>query len=443
MNRPHQLARHGDSAVWQTKQGAGRRITGACMARVKFGNRLLLVCAFFITASTSVSASPDVAPPRSISFAYRMTHPAFPLPLSAIASVREPYGDLSGDLSGEAEAAAWEHDEPAKPEVVAKPRVPSQPELCREVAAVAHAHDLPVPFFGNLIWAESSFNSKTISRAGAQGIAQFMPKTAVLHGLDNPFEPIHAINVAAKFLVQLREQFGNLGLAAAAYNAGPTRLTHWLAGRSSLPRETQNYVLKITGRPVSFWVGLDAKANIEAGLMPAKAPCIEVAEAVLEQTKVVTVSKLMRELAASAAANDLAREEPTRTDARPARHETKWADAKSSRKSASARTAKHKLTAREARKLRLAEKKRAKIEASAAAKRGGKHAVRDAAAKGKRANEVVAAKPAHKPVEKPAPTRVATLRESGSAARPAPTPARHHRGFRRTRIAYTTPERLH
>jgi hypothetical protein len=47
--------------------------------------------------------------------------------------------------------------------------------------------------------------------------------------------------------------FGNLGLAAAAYNAGPRRVTRWLAGEVSLPLETREYVQSITGESAEFW----------------------------------------------------------------------------------------------------------------------------------------------------------------------------------------------
>ena len=107
---------------------------------------------------------------------------------------------------------------------------------------MARANDLPIPFFANLIWQESNFDVKSISRAGALGVAQFMPQTANEHGLINPFEPIHALHAAGKFLRRLQAQFGNLGLAAAAYNAGPGRVSNWMAKRGGLPGETRNYV---------------------------------------------------------------------------------------------------------------------------------------------------------------------------------------------------------
>ena len=181
---------------------------------------------------------------------------------------------------------------------------------------MAHTYRLPVPFFANLIWQESSFNPRDISHAGAQGIAQFMPKTAVDYGLINPFEPIHALNVAARFLRELRGQFGNLGLAAAAYNAGPRRVGDWMAKRGGLPGETRNYVRRITGQTADRWTAPGVTQDPEMSLMPAKAPCTEVTEAVAQQTQTVRVTRLIMELAAATA--PLATE-PKMADANPRR----------------------------------------------------------------------------------------------------------------------------
>ena len=82
-----------------------------------------------------------------------------------------------------------------------------------------------------------------------------MPATARERGLADPFDPLVALRESARFLRDLRAQFGNLGLAAAAYNAGPGRVQAWLAGRSVLPGETRHYVRVITGRPAEGWVG--------------------------------------------------------------------------------------------------------------------------------------------------------------------------------------------
>jgi hypothetical protein len=125
--------------------------------------------------------------------------------------------------------------------------------ICRLIETSAEARALPVGFLTRLIWRESSFRLDVVSHAGAQGIAQFMPGTARERGLADPFDPEAAIPASAALLADLRRQFGNLGLAAAAYNAGPERVRQWLAGRSGLPAETVAYVARITGRPAEDW----------------------------------------------------------------------------------------------------------------------------------------------------------------------------------------------
>ncbi len=121
----------------------------------------------------------------------------------------------------------------------------------------ATAHTLPVNYFLRLIRQESGFNPDSISPAGAQGIAQFMPATAGDRGLKDPFDPSEALPKSAELLSELKDRFGNLGLAAAAYNAGPDRIRKWLAGQSQLPQETINYVRIITGHDAADW----AKSN--------------------------------------------------------------------------------------------------------------------------------------------------------------------------------------
>jgi hypothetical protein len=109
-----------------------------------------------------------------------------------------------------------------------------------------------------VIWQESRFQADVVgprTRSGdrAQGIAQFMPRTAAERGLLDPFDPVQALPKSAEFLRELADQFGNLGLAAAAYNAGPGRLREFLSGRRPLPAETRHYVLAITGISVDEW----------------------------------------------------------------------------------------------------------------------------------------------------------------------------------------------
>jgi hypothetical protein len=83
-----------------------------------------------------------------------------------------------------------------------------------------------------------------------------MPQTAVERGLADPRNPFQAIYHAARLLAELQRQFGNLGLAAAAYGAGKVRIAKWLQGLSPLPLETRLYVLAVTGRPPDDWAAL-------------------------------------------------------------------------------------------------------------------------------------------------------------------------------------------
>ena len=126
-------------------------------------------------------------------------------------------------------------------------------EICYRIEAVAKAQGVPKAFLARLIWKESLFDPNAVSPVGAQGIAQFMPATAQLRGLKDPFEPHQSIAASASYLTDLRREFGNWGLAAAAYNAGPGRVGNWLKGQSGLPYETRDYVASITGYEASEW----------------------------------------------------------------------------------------------------------------------------------------------------------------------------------------------
>jgi len=144
--------------------------------------------------------------------------------------------------------------------------------MCLMIESAAIANGLPLEFFARVIWQESRFQSDAIgpvTRSGqrAQGIAQFMPGTASERRLLDPFDPVQALPKSAEFLHELREQFGNLGLAAAAYNAGPRRVQEWLAGSGPMPQETRNYVAAITGTTVDEWA-----AAGKNGKMPDRAP---------------------------------------------------------------------------------------------------------------------------------------------------------------------------
>jgi hypothetical protein len=160
-------------------------------------------------------------------------------------------------------------------------RVTNSSSICQMIESAAAANGLPFEFFAQVIWQESRLKSDAvgpITRSGqrAQGIAQFMPVTAAERLLHDPFDPVQALPKSAEFLRDLRAQFGNLGLAAAAYNAGPQRVRDWLAGKRTLPSETQTYVRNVTGHSVEEWARPEQK--FATVTIPKEMPCTEMAK---------------------------------------------------------------------------------------------------------------------------------------------------------------------
>ena len=159
--------------------------------------------------------------------------------------------------------------------------------ICRMVDGAAAANRLPSGFLTRVIWQESRFRSDARSRAGAEGVAQFMPQTAAERGLADPTDPEQAIGKAARFLAELTARYGNLGLAAAAYNAGQGRVAKWLQGQTELPAETRLYVTAVTGREAEAW---RRHAAATAAPTASLEPCVAVTEELARSEPVRTAA---------------------------------------------------------------------------------------------------------------------------------------------------------
>ena len=117
----------------------------------------------------------------------------------------------------------------------------------------AQANGLNPALFAAQLEQESSWNPNAKSKAGATGIAQFMPATARQMGVD-PRDPVASINAAAKYMAQLKHKFGSEDLARQAYNWGEGNLSKHLArgGKGKMPSETANYNEAIAKRATQY-----------------------------------------------------------------------------------------------------------------------------------------------------------------------------------------------
>jgi Transglycosylase SLT domain len=217
-----------------------------------------------------------------------------------------------------AESATNAGEQSVPPAAAAKPVIErSKREICDTLVQSAQSNALPIPFFIRLLLQESGFRSDVVSRAGAQGIAQFVLETARSVGLDNPFDPLQAIAASARLLRNLVTKFGNLGLAAAAYNAGPRRISDWLVRKSKLPQETQHYVKTITGRPAETWKGKRAPTAEQS--LAKHAPCRDDAGVIASETPSAPQIEARSRVLARSSAKETSRTTVAQASANPAR----------------------------------------------------------------------------------------------------------------------------
>ncbi len=112
------------------------------------------------------------------------------------------------------------------------------------IAEASKRHNIPFPLLKAIIKAESNFNRRAVSKAGALGLMQIMPNNLKEFNVDDPFNPWENIMGGTRYLKKLLLRFnGKLPLALAAYNAGPGTVERY----NDIPpiKETENYVEQV------------------------------------------------------------------------------------------------------------------------------------------------------------------------------------------------------
>ena len=120
----------------------------------------------------------------------------------------------------------------------------SPADLGEMLANAGHAHNLDVDLLASLVKAESGGNARAVSRTGAKGLMQLMPRTATELGVEDSFKPDQNVRGGSTYLDWLLTRYHeNMALALAAYNAGPATVDKY----HGIPpfHETRAYVARV------------------------------------------------------------------------------------------------------------------------------------------------------------------------------------------------------
>ncbi len=144
----------------------------------------------------------------------------------------------------------------ASPETGDDPRLaPLSQPFGEAVAEAAERHGLDPKLLHALVMTESAYRPDAISPAGAAGLTQLMPGTALELAVKNRFDPAENLRGGADYLARQIIRFGDLRLALAAYNSGPARVAR--LGRVPDIAETRAYVVTVIDCYLALTAGRD------------------------------------------------------------------------------------------------------------------------------------------------------------------------------------------
>jgi len=122
-------------------------------------------------------------------------------------------------------------------------RPPQRWEYDGLIGLTARENEIEPALVKAVIAAESNFDPEAVSRKGAQGLMQLMPLTATTLGVEDPLRPTENIRAGTRYLRLMLDRYGDIELAVAAYNAGPSAVDRW-GGVPPYP-ETRDYVRRV------------------------------------------------------------------------------------------------------------------------------------------------------------------------------------------------------
>jgi len=167
------------------------------------------------------------------------------LTLSRIKQIESRISQLDKKLCGFAEA----ENEGTKPfdkvlqEKIEEKGTTKDEDINKIIEKYSRENNIDKNLVEAVIKAESNYNKKAVSNAGAQGLMQLMPFTAETLGVKDPFDPEENISGGTKYLKSLINRYNSVELGLAAYNAGPDAVNKY--GGVPPYAETQNYVKKV------------------------------------------------------------------------------------------------------------------------------------------------------------------------------------------------------
>ena len=126
--------------------------------------------------------------------------------------------------------------------------IKAPPKIAEAIFDAASEHRLDALLLIRLIRQESGFKPTICSSAGACGLTQLMPLTAIEVGVTDRTDVRQSVHGGAQYLRKMIDRYGRTDLGLAAYNCGPKCIDDWRAGKRALPDETRGYVRAILGK---------------------------------------------------------------------------------------------------------------------------------------------------------------------------------------------------